>query len=147
MGADAAGEELAELLLNELGQTGAVGTVGRFAKKDVQVGADNGVEDAALRVAWAVGRTLWGHEPQVGPESVRSQCRKGDTPNGLGARSGEPLPAGRLLSGTAPAARFALFDHAVLLAGGDDVGDLGGEFVLVIFLQGSPARHSFISKT
>jgi hypothetical protein len=45
-----------------------------------------------------------------------SQCRKGDTPNGLGVRSGKPLPAGRLLSGTEPADRFAFLDHAVLLA-------------------------------
>jgi hypothetical protein len=73
------------------------------AKEGLQVGADDGVEDAALRVAWAVGRALWGHEPQVGPEPVPRQCRKGNTPNGLGAKSGEPLPAGCLLPRTAPA--------------------------------------------
>ena len=37
----------------------------------------------------------------MGPETLPSQCRKGDTPNGLGARSSEPLPTGRLFSGTA----------------------------------------------
>jgi hypothetical protein len=58
VGEDAAGEELAELLLDELGQAGAVGAMGRFAKKGLQVGADDGVEDAALRVAWAVSRML-----------------------------------------------------------------------------------------
>jgi hypothetical protein len=113
MGEDAADEELAELLFHELGEANAVGTVGCFAKKGLQVGADDAVEDAGLHVAWAVGRALWGHEPRVGPAPVPSQCRKGDTPNGLGARSGEPLPAGRLLSGTASVDRFALLDHAV----------------------------------
>jgi len=62
---------------------------------------------------------------------MSSQCRKGDTPNGLGVRSGEPLPAGRLLSGTAPADRLALLDHTVQLAEGDGVGILAGEHAIV----------------
>ena len=68
MGEDAAGEELAELLLHELGQAGAVGTVSRFAEKSLQVRADDGVEDTALRLAWPVDRALDGHAPQVGSE-------------------------------------------------------------------------------
>ena len=56
MGEDAAGEKVPELLLHELGQAGAGGAVGRLAEEGLQVGADDGVEDTALRVAWAVGR-------------------------------------------------------------------------------------------
>ena len=63
VGEDAAGQELAKLLLDELGQAGAVGALGRFAEEGLQVGADDGVEDAALRVAWAVGRAREGHDP------------------------------------------------------------------------------------
>ena len=58
MGKGAAGEELAELVLYELRQAGSVGALCRFAKKGLQVGADDGVEDATLRVACAVGRAL-----------------------------------------------------------------------------------------
>jgi len=43
VGEDAAGEELAELLLHEPGQAGPLGALGRFAKKGLQVGADDGV--------------------------------------------------------------------------------------------------------
>jgi hypothetical protein len=32
------------------------------------VSADNGMEDAALRLAWTVDRALDGHGPQVGSE-------------------------------------------------------------------------------
>jgi hypothetical protein len=68
VGQDAAGEELAELLLHELRQAGTVGTVSRFAEKGLQVSADNGMEDAALRLTWTVDRALDGHGPQVGSE-------------------------------------------------------------------------------
>ena len=67
MGEDAAGQELAELLLHELGETPAVGALGRFAEKGLQMGADDRVEDAALRAAWAVGRAYEGHGPHVRP--------------------------------------------------------------------------------
>jgi hypothetical protein len=65
VGEDAAGDELAELLLHEPGQAPAVGTLGRFAEKGLQVSADDGVEDAALRVTWAVGRALEAHGPRA----------------------------------------------------------------------------------
>jgi len=42
--------------------------VSRFAQKGLQVRADDRVEDAALRLAWAIDRPLDGHGPQVGSE-------------------------------------------------------------------------------
>lgn len=62
------GGQLPELLLHELRQADAVATVCRFAEKGLQVRADDGVEDAALRLAWAVDRALDSHGPQVGSE-------------------------------------------------------------------------------
>jgi len=79
VGEDAAGQELAELPLHELGQAGAVTAVGRFAKKGLQVGADDGVEDAALWVAWAVGGARKGHGLHVRPERGPRQCPKKNT--------------------------------------------------------------------
>ncbi|MFZ1058261.1 MAG: hypothetical protein WAP47_03600 [Candidatus Rokuibacteriota bacterium] len=84
VGEDAAGEELAELLLDEAGQAGAVGALGRCAEKGLQVGADDGVEDAALGVAWAVGRAREDHGPQVRPKRGPGQCPKSDTPRRWG---------------------------------------------------------------
>ena len=60
-GRDAAGEELAELLLHELRQAGTVGTVSRFAEQGFRVSADNGMEDTALRRTWTVDSALDGH--------------------------------------------------------------------------------------
>ena len=84
MGEDAAGQELAELPLHEPGEAGGVTAVGRFAKKGVQVGADDGVEDAALWVAWAVGGPREGHGPHVRPERGPRQCPKKNTPHRRG---------------------------------------------------------------
>ena len=68
MGEDAAGEELAELLLHELRQAGAVGPMSCFAERGLQVRADDGVEDTALRLALAVDSARDGHGPQVGSQ-------------------------------------------------------------------------------
>ena len=79
VGENAAGQELAELLLHEPGEAGAVGALGRFLEKGLEVGADNGVKDAALRVAWAVGWPREGHGLHVRPERGPRQCQKKNT--------------------------------------------------------------------
>ena len=80
MGEDPTGEELAELLLHEPGEAGAGGAVVGVAEKSLQMGADDGVEDAALRVAWAVGRAYESHGPHVRPARGPGQCPKRNTP-------------------------------------------------------------------
>jgi len=107
MGQDAAGQELAELLFHELGEAGAVDALGRFLEEGLQVGADDGVEDAALGVAWAVGWAREGHGPHVRPARGPRQCPKRNTPDRWGPMRGRPLRAGRLLPGTAQANRLA----------------------------------------
>ncbi len=84
VGEDSTGEELAELLFHEPRQAGPLGAVGRFAEKGLQVGADHGVENAALRVAGAVGRAREGHGPHVRSERGPGQCPKRNTPRRWG---------------------------------------------------------------
>jgi len=68
VGQDPAREELAELVLDNPRQAGAVCPLGHVAKERVQMGAHDGVQCAALGRAGAVAR---GRAPQVG----RSQRR------------------------------------------------------------------------
>ncbi len=58
MGQDAAGEEVPELPLHEVRQAGALGALGRLAKKGLQVVVDDLVEDALLCGPGLVGSGL-----------------------------------------------------------------------------------------
>ncbi len=84
VGEDAAGQELAELLLHELGQASAHAAAGCLTQKGLQVGADHGVEDAVLHVSRAVGRAREGHGPHVRSERGPGQCPKRNTPRRWG---------------------------------------------------------------
>jgi len=61
MGEDSAGEELAELLLDEAGQAVAVASVGGFPQEGLQMFADDGVEDRVLGVAGLIRAVRMGH--------------------------------------------------------------------------------------
>jgi len=64
---NAAGEELAEPLFHELWQAVAVAPRGGFAQKGFEVGADHGVEDAALGLAGPVAHAFEKHVFHVRP--------------------------------------------------------------------------------
>ena len=61
MGEHAAGEELAELLLDEAGQAVSVAPVGGFPQEGLQMFADDGVEDRVLGVARLIRAVRMGH--------------------------------------------------------------------------------------
>jgi hypothetical protein len=61
MGEDSAGEELAELLLDEAGQAMSVAPVGGFPQEGLQMFADDGVEDRVLGVAGLIRAVRMGH--------------------------------------------------------------------------------------
>jgi hypothetical protein len=60
VGQDAAGEEVAELLLYEVRQASALGALGGLAKKGLEVVADDRVEDDLFRRPGLVGPALPG---------------------------------------------------------------------------------------
>ena len=64
VGQHPAGQELAELPRDELGQPGAIGTIRRGAQKLVQVLTDDGVEHARLGMAGSVHCMIAGHRPR-----------------------------------------------------------------------------------
>ena len=64
VGQHPAGQELAKLPCDELGQTGAVSPIGRGEKKIVQVLADDDVEHARLGMPGPVHRMIAGHGPR-----------------------------------------------------------------------------------
>ena len=78
VGEDAAGEELAELLLHEPGQADALGAAGRLAEKGLQVGADDGVKDAAYAapVGADVRQAAAGRVATSGNGANRGQARR-----------------------------------------------------------------------
>ena len=78
VGEDAAGQELAELPLHEPGEAGAVGALSRFLEKGVQVGADDGVEDAAYAtpVGADVRQAAAGRVATSGNGANRGQARR-----------------------------------------------------------------------
>jgi uncharacterized protein YaaQ len=61
MGENSAGEELAELLLDEAGQATSVAPVGGFTQEGLQMFADDGVEDRVLGVAGLIRAVRMGH--------------------------------------------------------------------------------------
>ena len=61
MGEHAAGEELAELLLDEAGQAVSVAPVGGFPQEGLQMFADDGVEDGVLGVVGLIRAVRMGH--------------------------------------------------------------------------------------
>jgi len=61
MGENSAGEELAELLLDEAGQAMSVAPVGGFPQEGLQMFEDDGVEDRVLGVAGLIRAVRMGH--------------------------------------------------------------------------------------
>jgi hypothetical protein len=61
MGENSAGEELAELMLDEAGQAMSVAPAGGFPQEGLQMFADDGVEDRVLGVAGLIRAVRMGH--------------------------------------------------------------------------------------